>query len=263
MSVRYLNQFSLAEEATVDEESTKRAIGKRFEQIRLERALTRNATAELLEASRISVGFWEQGRVMPGRHFLERIHERLEVDLNWLLRTERSLEQVANREADFERIARIFDRIDAIRGSLRLLMLPQTRALIARAIHFAPEAHEDAFFNLLESRGSVGFTGHKWVMSLDDGRTEELEVQQTKSVTLPQRLKLVRLRTGLTNHGFSGAIGVPQSTWLTWEGSREPQFLKMMTTLGRMDLDLNWLIAGSSPFVVTFGQNFDWEQLLQ
>lgn len=262
-SVRYLDQFVTDSAPTVNEQVAKAFIASRLKEVRKERGLTQRQAADHLACSHTTISFWESGRVLPGIAALQSIHVNFGVDLNWLLRTDRTLPQVTSRNADRLRISRIFRRIDAISGSIRIMMVPDLRALIARAIYTANECHETAFFNLLETRGTRGFTGHTWVMNLEDGRTLELAMAARPELALQERIKLIRLRLGLTSHAFSTTLGVPQTTWLTWEGGREPHLTALIQTFGRLDVDLNWLLASTAPRYEAFGRDFDWEELLR
>lgn len=258
-----MDQFAAVLTPPLNEDIATEIIGSRLKQIRREGGLTQRNAANKLNCSHTTVSFWETGRVLPGIAALQKIHLILGIDLNWLLRTDRSMPDVAERVVDAPRITRIFRRIDLISGSVRVVMIPEVRALIARAIYTADERHENAFFNLLETRGPKGFTGHAWVMNLEDGRRVELEWARQPELTFQDRIKLVRLRLGLTNHAFSTSAGVPQTTWLSWEAGREPHLTALIQTFGRLDVDLNWVIASSSPQLQTFAKDFDWEKLLQ
>lgn len=261
-TLRYTDRFTIKSDPNATEESVKAAFAARLKEVRGEQDISISRLAEIVGCSQATVSFWGARRVLPGIQSLERLHTRIGIDLNWLLRTERTLDEVAQRRTDGLRLSRIFERIAAISHSIRLIMFPQTKALIARAIYTASEHHEDALFELLQTSGSRGFTGHKWVMGLDEARNEELEMLEQTELTFGSRIKLVRLRLGLTNHGFSRTLGVPQTTWLTWENGRAPQLMAFLRAFGSLDVDLNWLIASTSSSYVPFGSDYDWEASL-
>ena len=260
--VPYLDRFVTEGPPTVNEEALKSLISARLRELRAKKGLTQKQLASALECSHTSVCFWESRRVLMGIGYGKKLHTLFGVDLNWLLRVNRSLADIHEREFDTGRLARIFRRIDDLPGSIRILMVPELRALIARAIYTASEHHEEAFFSLIQTSGKYGFTGHKWVMSLDEARREELTISQNPTLSLSNRIKLVRCRLGLTNNGFSQALGVPQTTWLTWESGREPHLHAFVQAFEAFDVDFNWLIGSDTPQYAPLALGHSWEEFL-
>ena len=220
--------------------------------------------AQRLGCSYQSYLFWKDGIAFPHLRSIRRLHTELGVDLNSLIDPDGSIANDQAAAAAFDDALGIIEMIKRSRTAKSLTLSPETIKLIAVAIAAAPPSWRDIYRNGLDRVHRLGWTGFHMIGMFEDSQRELADLIHRGPATIGDRIRSVRLTTGLSCNIFAQQLNVPQTSYLVWEnGPTEPKLKHVAMLCSQLRLNANWVIAGTEGNNQSFRPTIDWDACLQ
>ncbi len=220
--------------------------------------------AQRLGCSYQSYLFWKDGIAFPHLRSIRRLHTELGVDLNSLIDPDGSIENGQSAAVASDDALLIIGMIKSSRTAKSLTLAPDTIKLIAVASASAPPSWREVYRSGLDRVHRLGWTGFHMIGMFEDSQRELADLIHRGPATIGDRIRAVRLTTGLSCNIFAQQLKVPQTSYLVWEnGPTEPKLKHVAMLCSQLRLNANWVIAGTESNNQSFRPTVDWDACLQ